>query len=177
MFIAQELAKTNATEYLLYMWQVEDVIRAAKWDIETIKSYVLTIYKTTPQQESELLQWYSDLIQMMREEGVTEQGHLQLCHNVLIRLTDLHRTLLESPQYPFYSAAYYKALPYIVELRAKSGKEEHELVACFEALYGVMLLRLQKKEINEETTRGVEAITQMISLLAKYYHSPAKDEA
>ena len=29
MFIAQELRKNNIAEYLLYMWQVEDVIRFA----------------------------------------------------------------------------------------------------------------------------------------------------
>ena len=28
MFVAQELKKKSIAEYLLYMWQVEDIIRA-----------------------------------------------------------------------------------------------------------------------------------------------------
>ena len=73
---------------------------------------------------------------MMREEGVREKGHLQINRNVIINLTELHAALLASPKFPFYSSAYFKALPFIVELRNKNGqKEEPELETCFEALY------------------------------------------
>ena len=85
--------------------------------------------------------------------------------------------LLASPKYPYYSAAYFKALPFIVELRQKSGKqEEPELETCFEALYGVLLLRLQKKEITEGTAKAIEAISSFISLLANYYEKDKKGE-
>lgn len=177
MHIARKLKQTNVAEYLLYMWQVEDLIRAAKWDINTIKSTLINSYPLTPEQEAELVQWYSDLIAMMREEGVMERGHLQICKNVMIQLTDLHTLLLRSPHYPFYSAAYYKALPFIVELRAKGRKEpEPEIETCFEALYGVMLLRLQKKEISEATNRALEPLTQLISMLANYYKKEKNGE-
>lgn len=61
---------------------------------------------------------------MMRAEGVTEKGHLQINRNVIRNLTDLHADLLASTKYPFYNAAYFKALPFIVELRQKGGQEE-----------------------------------------------------
>ena len=61
---------------------------------------------------------------------------------VILWLTDLHNQLLQSSKFPFYTAAYYKALPYIVELRNKGDKKDvSELENCFDALYGVMLLR------------------------------------
>lgn len=177
MYIAQKLKQTNIAEYLLYMWQVEDLIRAAGWNIDTLKAHLVQSYQPTPVQEAELVQWYSDLILMMREEGVLEKGHLQLCKNVIIQLTDLHLLLLRSPKYPFYSAVYYKALPFIVELRAKGKKEEEpEIETCFEALYGVMLLRLQKKAVSEETTRALEPVTQLISMLANYYKKDKNGE-
>lgn len=113
----------------------------------------------------------------MREEDVREKGHLQINRNVIINLTDLHNALLASPKFPFYNAAYFKALPFIVELRSKNGrKEEPELETCFEALYGVMLLRLQKKEISAETTKAIEAINGFLSLLANYYDKDKKGE-
>ena len=37
MFIANELRKTNIAEYLLYMWQVEDTIRAFDCSISRIR--------------------------------------------------------------------------------------------------------------------------------------------
>lgn len=94
-------------------------------------------------------EWYESLIDMMHSEGVEKKGHLQLNKNVLIDLTDLHLRLLKSTREPFYGAAFFKTLPYIVELRAKSGEgKTGELETCFNALYGVLLLRLQKKKSN-----------------------------
>jgi hypothetical protein len=92
-------------------------------------------------------------------------------------LTDLHLDLLRSPKFPFYGAAYFKALPFIVELRNKSGKkDEPELETCFEALYGVMLLKLQKKEVSADTEKAIKEISSFLSLLANYYDKDKKGE-
>ena len=37
MIIAQEKRKTNITEYIIYLWQVEDMIRALNLDMDKIK--------------------------------------------------------------------------------------------------------------------------------------------
>ena len=147
MKIAQQLKEKNIAEYLIYMWQVEDLIRANGCDLDRVEQNIIARY---PEEDRPVLrEWYGNLITMMREENVLEQGHLQINKNIIINLTDLHNVLLASPKFPFYNAAYFKALPFIVELRSKSGKkEEPELETCFEALYGVMLLRLQKKELS-----------------------------
>ena len=36
MFVAQEKRKANIAEYIIYMWQVEDMIRALKLDMTRI---------------------------------------------------------------------------------------------------------------------------------------------
>ena len=36
MFIARQKRKENIAEYLLYMWQMEDLVRSFKCDIEAI---------------------------------------------------------------------------------------------------------------------------------------------
>ncbi len=177
MFISQHLRQENIAEYLLYMWQVEDLIRANNFDIEKIKENIISKYRISDEEKSALTRWYEDLINMMREEGVMEKGHLQINKNVLQMLTDLHKELLASSKQPFYGAAYFKALPYIVDLRNRSGKtEEPELETCFEALYGVMLLRLQKKEVSGETTKALGEISKLMSLLANFYDKDKKGE-
>ena len=37
MFIASQKRKENIAEYLLYMWQIEDMIRANNLDIDKIR--------------------------------------------------------------------------------------------------------------------------------------------
>ena len=178
MFISQQLKQKNIAEYLIYMWQVEDLIRANGCDLERIKKNIVAAYPSlSDEQKTDLVQWYEDLIEMMRREEVMERGHLQINKNVIIWLTDLHMQLLASPKFPYYSAAYYKALPFIVELRAKGAdKEEPELETCLEALYGILLLKLQKKEIGEETQKAQEAITALLSMLSTYYIADKKGE-
>lgn len=175
MKIAQQLKEKNIAEYLIYMWQVEDMIRANDCDLDRMEQNIIARY---PEEDRPALrEWYGNLITMMREEDVREKGHLQINKNIIINLTDLHNALLASPKFPFYNAAYFKALPFIVELRSKNGKkEEPELETCFEALYGVMLLRLQKKEVSEGTAKAIEVISSFLSMLANYYDKDKKGE-
>lgn len=171
MYIAEQLKKKSVAEYLLYMWQVEDTLRAYGLDAEKMATEYIPQFGLDDEKSAELKGWYENLIQMMREEGVTEQGHLQVNKNILILLTDLHTQLLKSPKHPFYSAAYYKALPFIVELRAKSteSQEKNEIENCFDALYGTMLLRAQKKEISAETATAIDNIAKLVGMLSDYY--------
>lgn len=175
MKIAQALKGKNIAEYLLYMWQVEDLMRANDCDPDKLKANVIAQFPA--EDRPALEEWYGNLVEMMRAEGVKERGHLQINRNVLQELTELHARLLASTRYPFYNAAYFKALPFIVELRQKNGhKDEPELETCFEALYGVLLLRLQKKEITPATETALKAISSFLSMLANYYARDRKGE-
>lgn len=177
MYISQQLKQQNIAEYLLYMWQIEDLIRANGFDMEKIRKSVIEPYPIAEEQKKALAVWYEDLINMMHDEGVMEKGHLQINKNIIIWLTDLHLRLLRSPKFPYYSAAYYKALPFIVELRAKGAdKEAPELETCFDAMYGVLMLKLQKKEISDETQKAIKVIGDLLAMLAGYYHKDKKGE-
>ena len=170
MIIARQKRKENIAEYLLYMWQVEDLIRANKFDMDSINRTVIAHYDQPEEVKKEIAQWYEELIEMMRSEGVMEKGHIQLNKNVIITLTDLHLRLLKSPKEMVYSAAYYKALPIIVELRSKGAdKDVPELETCFDAMYGVLMLKLQKKEITEGTQKALKVIGDLLAMLDRYY--------
>ena len=144
MFVSRQLKEDNIAEYLLYMWQIEDLIRANNLDIERINSTLVEPVNLTNEQKKELLGWYEELIEMIRREDVIKSGHLQINKNVISTLTDLHLTLLRSTKFPYYNAVYYKTLPYIVELRSKGNNHElSELENCFEVLYGILILQRQ----------------------------------
>lgn len=177
MIVAEHLRKDNIAEYLLYMWQVEDMIRAFDLDFDRLREGYLSRFSgLTPEQQKQQEEWYANLIDMMHREGVTQKGHLQLCRNVLIELEELHARLMASSRFPYYHAAYAAVLPAIVGLRHKNGsKEEHELVTCFNFLYGIMLLRLQKKEVSNETEQAVKTVTAFLGTLADYYRKDKEE--
>ena len=169
MFISQKLRQDNIAEYLLYMWQIEDIIRAYDCYMPKIRREYISRFDISDDDREDLTDWYSNLIRMMTEEGCREAGHLQINKVTMQTLIELHQQLLKSPKFPFYSAEYYKVLPFIVELRNKGDKEKNEIETCFDALYGVMTLRLQKQEISEDTLRAVKEITTFIGMLSDYY--------
>ena len=170
MFISQQLRKKSIAEYVLYMWQVEDLIRAYGCSLSRIKNeYVSQFSDYTDEQRSELVDWYGDLIRMINQEGKREKGHLQINQIVVQDVSDLHAQLLQSSKFPFYNAEYYKVLPFIVELLNRGSKDVGEIETCLNALYGTMMLRLQKKPISPETAHAVKEITTFIGMLSDYY--------
>lgn len=187
MFISNELRKTNIAEYLLYMWQVEDMLRACDCSLARVRREIVERYDCSDEQKEELSDWYGSLIRMMNAEGCRASGHLQMNESTMAELERLGTSLLDRDDRPLYRAQYYRALPYIVELRRKAKTahaaqpptkkekpEEKEIETCLNALYGTMLLRLQHKEINPETQHAIDEITTLVGMLADEYNGRRK---
>lgn len=177
MIIASQKRKENIAEYLLYMWQIEDLIRANGLDINKIISNVIERYDLSPEQRKSMIEWYESLIDMMRREDVVTSGHLQINKNILGQLVALHQQILKDPRFADYHELFYRTLPYIVELRGKAGDTPAgEIETCFNALYGTLLLKLQKKEITPQTSEAIAQISRFISLLARDFHLDEADK-
>lgn len=156
----------NIVVYLLYMWRLEDTLRAFQFDVERILT-VLCLEDETQEEERIFLQ---ELIDMMLAEGVKESGHLQVNKNLVSWLTELHNKLLASHKIQKYNALYYQVLPTIVELRAKSQKTEiSEIETCLEAMYGYSLLEMQGKPVSQVTTEAMLGVKQLMATLAEVY--------
>lgn len=179
MIIASQLRKENIAQYLLYMWQIEDLIRANGLDIDKITETVVNLYTLTPEQRKQMTEWYESLIDMMRREDVSDKGHMQINRNTIGELADLHRRLMADPRPRFddYHKEFLHTLPFIVELRAKAGEDRAgEIETCFNALYAQLLLRLQHKEISAETELAFKQISQFIALLARDFARDEREE-
>lgn len=170
MFIAQQKRKENIAEYVLYMWQTEDLIRAYGLNIEVIADNIINKSAYSDEEKAQIRNWYDSLIEMMRLEGVQANGHLQLVKNTISDVTDLHYALLKSPKFPEYSALFYQALPVIGAFRQRQDNPEAEdIELCFVFLYGVLMLRLQKKEISQDTQIALTQISKLLALLSHNY--------
>lgn len=157
------------------MWQVEDLVRASRFDADAIRQNVVGRYNLPQEEKDKVCRWYGEIMEMMRSEGVMEKGHIRQNADVAAELASFHLRLLASPGEELYRAAYYKVLPCIVELRAKSGGEEiPELETCFTALYGYLTLKLQQKEISAETEKAVGLLASFLAMLAAKYREAVK---
>ena len=143
------LKKNNIAEHILYLWQIEDYLRAFP-------------------QQAESNQELQDLLNMMRQENIMEHGHLQLAQNALRELEELHDDLLE--QEATYRAAMIQLTPSLNLLKAKTDHPTmSNIEACLTLLYQIMLLKLQKRPISSETELVQKQATQLLQYLSKTY--------
>lgn len=143
--------KTNIAEYILYLWQIEDYLRAFP-------------------QQAEASQELHDLYNMMHQENIIEKGHLQLAKNALSELEELHHDILD--QEATYRAAMIQLTPSLNLLKAKTNTPTmSDIEACLTLLYQVMLLRLQQREISTETEQVQKQVTHVLQYLSKTYRN------
>lgn len=169
MFIAGKLKKENICEYLLYMWQVEDLIRAFNLNIDTISERIIASYPVSEDERKNLYEWYESLIEMMRLENVKTNGHLQLNKNIIIELNDFHSLIIRSGKDAGYNAKFYHILPSILQLRKQSEANLSDIELCFNFQYGIMLLRMKKADITSETLKAQAEISKFMVLLNRNY--------
>lgn len=146
--------KENIAEYILYLWQLEDYLRA---------------FPEQASQNTELM----EIADMMLSEGIMDGGHLQLAQNALSELEELHRELAET-EAP-YRAVILHLEPKLNLLKAKTDNPlMSDVEACLTLLYQVMLLRLKQQTITPETDEVVKDATQLLRFLSKTYYDDAQ---
>lgn len=178
MFIAREKKKSNIAEYILYMWQIEDMLRAFRLDIDLVRRNVVDAFQVDDVQKKEALDWYDNIIEMMKQEKVEAKGHIQVLKNNVDELTELHFYLLQEIHDRRYQQIVTMAAANLVDFRAKSGvgNEVSDVELALNALYGHLMLRLQKKEINEQTVAAMDSFSRMIAYLAAKYKEMEEKE-
>lgn len=166
MYFAKEIKKRSTTEYILYMWQVEDTIRAFDCSLPRLRMEYITRFDYTQEQREELADWYGNMIGMMNNEGCREAGHLSINNAVVAELEERHKALLKDPSKYAYKNQYYKVLPMIVELRARgANKEDGEIATFLTALYGVMMYRVTGRQLSPQTNNAVKEISKFLTML------------
>ena len=161
MLIAREKKKNNIAEYILYMWQLEDMLRALKLDMEQVDRYLVAGFQADERTSKEIHDWYDNLIAIMQKEKVEEKGHIQALKNTVDELTELHFFLLHQAHDGRYRQLVTQAAGNLVEFRRKAGVDD--------GLYGQLMLKLQKREIHPETVAAMESFSKMIAYLAARY--------
>jgi hypothetical protein len=177
MLIAKEKRKTNIAEYILYMWQVEDLIRAYAFNIDLVDEHLITQYSQPNRVKNEIRDWYANLMLMMYREGIREKGHLSFLNTLVNDMNDLHIRLLNNDNETTYRQTYHLALYNLKAFREKSANpQSNDIETCLNALYGLLLLRLKKQSVTRETEKAMATFSKLLALLSRTFLETERGE-
>lgn len=170
MIIAQQKRKENIAEYILYMWQVEDTIRACRFDIGLIEKRIISQYSEGEKVQQAARDWYANLIVIMHEENLQSGGHMKMLQGIVDEMYNIHKRIIETQRDPKYLELYQFAVPNIRDFEQKLGRKPvNDIDTCLTGLYALLLLRLQKKEISRGTLKAMQSFSNLLALLAKWF--------
>ena len=178
MDIAQAKRKENIAEYILYLWQIEDLLRALQFSPEAIYSQLVAPRDVEEEQKHIFLLWYMDIVNLLRKEGKDESGHLEHTLHLIADMHNLHLQLMHHPIGEHYRKTFARLAPQLPSLRAMVQKEEiSDTELAFRALYATMLYRIKGDKKREEAIRDtMELVSPVVAELADMYRKGERGE-
>lgn len=177
MDIALAKRRENIAEYILYLWQIEDLLRALQFSPEAIYSQLIAPRGIEEGQRHNYLLWYMDIANLLREEGKEEKGHLEHTLHLIGDLNDLHLQLMKLPIGEHYRQTFARLEPELPRLRAVLGREMSDIELCFRALYAAMLYRIKGEGGKSAVSDTIEYVSPVIAELADMYGKVERGEA
>ena len=178
MDIAQAKRKENIAEYIFYLWQIEDLLRALQFSPEAIYSQLVAPRDVEEEQKHIFLLWYMDIVNLLRKEGKDESGHLEHTLHLIADMHNLHLQLMHHPIGEHYRKTFARLAPQLPSLRAMVQKEEiSDTELAFRALYATMLYRIKGDKKREEAIRDtMELVSPVVAELADMYRKVERGE-
>jgi len=173
MTIAEQKKNENICEYILYIWQMEDLLRSVSLDADALFSKFG--FEDDEGSEAEK-NWFRNLAKQMKTEKLEKTGHLSEIHTILTELFLLHDTLIGIIKDKTYLAAHKNSEGFLKTLMKKASGQQNPIEHILIALYGLLILRLQKKQIHSETEKAMNSFSQQIALLSSKYREMKNGE-
>jgi hypothetical protein len=167
--VAEKKKSQNIGEYLIYMYQMEDLIRSFQGNMEEIRQYVIVHYPVAEAEKEQITAWFERLLGKMKSEEILEKGHLRELNDLVEQLLQLHYRLLKTDK--SYFGTYHQAKPFILEsiLAANGENPGNEIQICLNGIYGLLLCRLLGKKVSDEQLKAAEAFGEVLSLINLAY--------
>lgn len=161
--------KESIAEYIIYMYQTEDLILSYDLNLDDILEYVIKHMSSDEQVLKEQLLWYADLIEQMRNENIiNSKRRLNSTQVYVDRLTGLHEILLANDK--VYQNNYAKTEKDIERHIALSeNKIVNPVQICLNGIYGMLLLKLNGKKVSDEQQSMLANFGSLLADLSEAY--------
>lgn len=177
MTIAEIKYKENIAEYILYLWQMQDLLRAVQFDVDALDGFIRSYL---PNEDRVALEkkWFAELAATMKNERVVKKGSISELSELIGELNFLHQTLTTLLKDKEYMEVYASIQEPLSEYRKRSNVDQMtDVEMCLTALYGLLMLRLQKKNVSEETQEAMHVFSRWIGKLSGHYHAMKRGES
>ena len=161
--------KENIAEYIIFMYQTEDLILTYELNLDDILEYVIQHMSKDTEVIKEQLLWYADIIdQMKREDIFDNKKRLRSTQGYVDRLTGLHEKLLVSagPYQGIYAKAK-KDIHHHIDLSANTIRNPVQI--CLNGIYGMLLLKLNGKKVSDEQQTTLTRFGAVLEYLSEAY--------
>lgn len=167
--VAEKKKAKNIGEFIIYMYQMEDLLRAYQFNMQEVKQYVISHYPVSEEEKEETFQWFNELAASMANENIKEKGHLKSVQAMVDTLAKLHWQLLKTDH--TYFNIYQKAKPHIIQMVMEAGENSpgNEIQIFLNAIYGLLLAKLRGREIPKDMMEATYAFGDVLGYLNYAY--------
>lgn len=169
MLVAKDKIKSNIGEYLLYMFQIEDLLRACNFIKTIIETNLVAQYKTDETTTNEIRDWYFGLSDLMQEEKLETKGHLSFIINKINEVYDFHLYLLQHADFAEYQLKFKEITIVLNDIKSKQKKALNDVEIIINTIYGIYLLKLKKQEISAETIKSASILSKFMAELSNHF--------
>lgn len=166
--IADEKLRKNVAEFIIHMYQMEDLCRVYAFNLDDIRQYVISHFPVTDEAKSRMLTWFENLIRLMHEQNLQDSGHLNEVQVFVNQLLDLKFRLLAEDE--VFRQVYNTARPHIRAIIEESGQQvTSDIQVCLNGIYGLLLARMNGKEVPENLNEPLNTFGEVLSYLSYKY--------
>jgi hypothetical protein len=175
--VAEKKKAQNIPEYIIYMYQMEDLLRAYNFNLDDVRQYVISHYPISEAEKKETAIWFADLAFEMKNAKVEKTGHLPRTQELVDELASIHWTLLKTDR--DYFDLYQNAKPHMIRLLLEAGENapKHEIQIALNAIYGQLLARLRSREVPAEILEATDTFGDILSYLNWVYFNREEGRA
>jgi hypothetical protein len=158
------------------MRQIQDILRANNFDISKIEELIINRYDVAENQKTEIRQWYSNLIIEIKNQKLETSGDIKEIKSLIEDLTLLNEKLLNTRGELKHKELFRWAESNIIEYRKLSRAGEiSDVEVCINAIQSLLLLRLKKEPISDETAQAMQTFSNILANLALEWHDRNKE--
>ena len=168
MNIAESKRQNNISEYIIHMYQTEDLIRAYEFDLTEINKRIVNHIPDGDDEKKSLTDWYEDIIVKMKQQGIEKSGHLLEVQLIVEELSNIHEELQSTDNN--FEKVYHKSKSHIDKsMTLAKGQIINEVQICLNGVYGLLLLRANGKKITNELMESINTFGDILSYLSFKY--------
>lgn len=164
--IAAEKLQKNVAEFIIYMYQMEDLIRVYQFIPEDIRKYVIHHFPVSDEEKEQMAIWFDRIMQKMKAQGIEESGHLAETQAYVDQLLRRKEKLLAEDE--MFRQIYNQARPHIREsIQDSDGRVASDIQACLNGIYGLLLCRMTGKEVPEEVEKALGPFGEVLGYVSR----------